>query len=72
MKQTWKIEYEIPPLRAIYFAEMDAENEAEVREAVAEWEPLWRIRKLMTRIQDGGWALVATQSNEKKPLDESR
>jgi hypothetical protein len=44
--KTWRIEYEIPPLRAIYFAEMDADTKSEVEEAVREQEPLWRIRKL--------------------------
>lgn len=46
MKKTWKIEYEIPPLRAIYWAYMEAETEDKVRDAVKEWEPLWRIRRL--------------------------
>jgi hypothetical protein len=47
--KTWKIEYEIPPLRAIYFAEMDTDDmftEAEVTEFVREREPLWHIRRM--------------------------
>ena len=44
--KTWKVEYEIPPLRAIYFAEVDAETEAEVWTIVPKEQPTWRIRKV--------------------------
>lgn len=47
-KCNWTIEYEIPPLRAIYTAEGGPGTEAEVREQVKTEQPLWRIRK-MTR-----------------------
>lgn len=43
---TWKIEYEVPPMRAIYFAEVDNCTEATAREIVAKAKPLWQIRKL--------------------------
>jgi hypothetical protein len=46
MKFKWKVEYEIPPLRAIYLAECDAVSEEEVKQIVTKEEPLWRIRKL--------------------------
>lgn len=46
-KCNWRIEYEIPPLRAIYFAEIDDCTEAEARDAIAKEQPRWRIRKLM-------------------------
>lgn len=45
-KKTWKIEYEIPPLRAIYWAYTEAKDEDEVRAIVKKWEPMWRIRRL--------------------------
>jgi len=44
--KSWTIEYEIPPLRAIYWATVDAESEEQVRVSVAEYEPRWRIRKI--------------------------
>lgn len=43
---TWYIEYEIPPLRAIYRAEMQNLTMDEVKEVIAKEQPLWRIRKL--------------------------
>lgn len=45
-KRNWLIEYEIPPLRAVYFAEIDKCTESEVRELVKKEQPLWKIRKL--------------------------
>lgn len=45
-KKNWRIEYEIPPLRAIYYAEADDYTESELREALALHQPMWRIRKL--------------------------
>lgn len=42
----WKIEYEIPPLRAIYFAEAENCTEAQAREMVRTEQPLWKIRKM--------------------------
>lgn len=46
---TYEVEYEIPPMRAIYLAECDAESEQEAREFIAENEPLWRIRKIKSK-----------------------
>lgn len=43
----YRIEYEIPPLRAIYFAEITAGSEADAREVVTALEPKWRIRKIV-------------------------
>lgn len=43
---TYKIEYEIPPLRAIYFCEVDADNEAEARRAFAKFKPGHNIHKI--------------------------
>lgn len=48
---SWKIEYEIPPLRAIYFAEVDNCTESEAREMVYTEHPNWRIRKITKAIQ---------------------
>ncbi len=45
-KCNWRIEYEIPPLRAIYMAEAGPCTEAEAREQVKTEQPLWRIRKM--------------------------
>lgn len=45
-KCNWWIEYEIPPLRAIYTAEAGPCTEAEAREQVKTEQPLWRIRKM--------------------------
>jgi len=42
----WIIEYEIPPLRAIYTAEASSFSEAELREDIRVQQPLWRIRKI--------------------------
>lgn len=43
---TLTIEYEIPPMRAIYLAYCDADSEQDARDFIAENEPLWRIRKV--------------------------
>lgn len=48
----WLIEYEIPPLRAIYQAEADGCSEEEIRKIVSEEEPLWRIRRLIYKQRD--------------------
>ncbi len=45
-KFKWLVEYEIPPLRAIYLAECDAKTEADVRVEIARDYPEWRIRKI--------------------------
>lgn len=45
-KSNWIIEYEIPPLRAIYHAAADNCTEQEVRSMVEEQQPMWRIRKI--------------------------
>jgi hypothetical protein len=45
-KGNWKIEYEIPPLRAIYFADADDCTESEARALVKKEYPLWRIRNV--------------------------
>ncbi len=42
----WLVEYEIPPLRAIYRAECTAEDEDQVRSIVAKEQPRWNIRKI--------------------------
>lgn len=42
----WLIEYEIPPLRAIYFAEAADCTEQEARDLVTAQESLWRIREI--------------------------
>jgi hypothetical protein len=44
--QNWRIEYEIPPLRAIYHAVAEFCTEAEAREMVRKEQPGWRIRKI--------------------------
>ena len=45
----WCIEYEIPPLRAIYRAEIDNCTMDEAREVVKREQPMWRIRKLVRK-----------------------
>lgn len=45
-QKTFLVEYEIPPLRAIYCAECDAVSDADVRAHIAEVQPRWRIRKI--------------------------
>lgn len=45
--RSWHIEYEIPPLRAIYTAMANVDSEAAARELVAKEQPLWRIRKII-------------------------
>lgn len=45
-KGKWVIEYEIPPMRAIYFAWAINSTEDEAREMVRKEQPLWRIRKV--------------------------
>lgn len=47
-KCNWTIEYEIPPLRAIYHAEATDCTELEAMMMVSKEQPRWRIRK-MTR-----------------------
>jgi len=47
MKPCWYIEYEIPPLRAIYKAYGDDPNEAQARVRFAEAFPLAKIRKVL-------------------------
>lgn len=43
----WEIEYEIPPLRAIYNTECTAPlTEGELRQSVEAHQPMWKIRKL--------------------------
>ena len=44
------IEYEIPPLRAIYFAQFDCDERAtdqQIRAFIRKENPLWRIRKIL-------------------------
>jgi hypothetical protein len=46
---TYSIEYEIPPLRAIYQAELDVAQEEPEGVLVAfikSQQPLWRVRKI--------------------------
>ena len=45
-KFNWRVEYEIPPLRAIYYAEADNCTESELCEAIAVFQPRWRIRNV--------------------------
>jgi len=45
-KTNWLIEYEIPPLRAIYHATAENCTEERARMAVLVKQPLWRIRKM--------------------------
>lgn len=45
-RSNWKIEYEIPPLRAIYECAADDCTEAEAREVVRTVHHHWRIRKV--------------------------
>lgn len=44
--KVFEIEYEIPPLRAIYHCECDAETEQEARDTFKREQPLGRIRKV--------------------------
>lgn len=46
MTSKWNVEYEIPPLRAIYNAEGGPCTEEELREQIKTEQPLWRIRKI--------------------------
>jgi DnaJ-class molecular chaperone len=46
VKKNWLIEYEIPPLRAIYHAQMSEATEDEVRAQCAAQSPPWTVRKL--------------------------
>ncbi len=46
---TWLVEYEIPPLRAIYQCEVDHNSEQEAQEYVKALQPTWRIRKITLR-----------------------
>jgi hypothetical protein len=45
-KGNWRIECEIPPLRAIYHAEAHDCTKSEATEAIKAHQPLWRIRKI--------------------------
>jgi hypothetical protein len=51
LKFNWKIEYEIPPLRAIYYCMVEDCTEEEARSAFATQQPMWRIRKLTSFLQ---------------------
>lgn len=44
--KTFEIEYEVPPLRAIYRCECDAESEQQARDFIGSEKPLWKIRKV--------------------------
>lgn len=44
--KTYRIEYEIPPMRMILFAECEAASEAEARAHVATEQPRWKVRKV--------------------------
>ena len=44
--ETFVIEYEIRPMRAIYTAECEADSEQEIRDFVLANDPLWTIRKV--------------------------
>ena len=42
----WRIEYEIPPLRAIYHAQAELMTKDEIEAEIAKQNPPWTIRKL--------------------------
>ena len=44
--KTYNIEYELPPLRAIYTGSLDAETESEARELFYKAKPGHKIRKI--------------------------
>lgn len=53
---TYNIEYEIPPLRAIYNTEADGDSADAVLEATMELNPSWRIRKIIPKKKEQpGW-----------------
>jgi hypothetical protein len=45
-KIVFVIEYEIPPLRAIYYTSIKAKNEEQAKEAFFIWHPSAKIRKV--------------------------
>lgn len=45
-KTTWVIQYEIPPMRAVYFTLVKYYTEEKVREMVKKEHPLWKIRQV--------------------------
>ena len=51
--KTIRVEYEIPPLRAIYTAEFedDGMDNDTIIAALGQQEPLWRVRKI-ERVED--------------------
>lgn len=42
----WTVEYEIPPMRGIYWATFTAESEQSLRESITREQPRWVIRAI--------------------------
>lgn len=42
----FRVEYEIPPMRAIYIGFFDADSEEALRDYLSKEEPMWVIRKI--------------------------
>ena len=47
MKESrFKVEYEIPPLRAIYTIILPGKEGSEIRDSIEKHQKLWKIRKI--------------------------